>query len=215
MVRRTDGGNRSRNRRNRPRDQPRAPRRHSGIGDLGHDRHGRRSVHRSQAVGRNRSRPCCGSEQSGRPLRGALRRSVRTLGPRGRQIATGCSGRIARGGGFLALLRCPQRRPRPARGLCLHQPMELSAGDLHRANRGSPCHWQCCVGETCRTDAADCASRRAIVARGRGAADSAATAARCRRSRRGIDIEPGGQGRCLHRLDRNCADHPSQHCQTS
>ena len=88
-------------------------------------------------------------------------------------------------------------------GFCLHQPVELSLGNLHWADRGSPGGGQCGSGQTGGANAADCGPGGGAFAEGRGSRLGAATVAGGRDSGGCADTRWAGQGRGVHRIDRD------------
>ncbi len=172
-------------------------RRHAGRFGLGRDVAGRT---------RRTARSRC------RQTRGRHPRAGAAAGARSRQDLRQCGGRGARGGGLPALLRrrgaarFRQQHPRAARPGGVHQPMELSAGHLHRAGRRRTRGRQRGAGQTRRADTAGGRCRGARAACGRRAAGCVAAAARARRNRGRCT---GGRcpraRRALHRLHRSGA----------
>ena len=163
----------------------------------------------------------------GRSLREASRRADRAAAIRGREDARRCARRSARGGRLLPLLREPsahiaraRTHARPdrrdqraassrARRLRLHQPVEFSARDFHRAGGGGAGRGQFRDCEARRADAAGRRRRDPPDARGGHSAVRAASRARRRRgggrTRRGCARRRRG----VHRVDRGrAADQP-------
>ena len=142
-------------------------------------------------------------ERAGDLLEARRGRLIALLQARRRQDPRRCAGRGARGGRFLPLLRGrgargagarSRCRARPARSqraalsrprrLRLHQPVEFSAGDLHRPGERRARRRQRGGGEARRADAADRRRGGAAPARGRRAAERAASRAGRRQGRR-------------------------------
>jgi hypothetical protein len=99
--------------------------------------------------------------------------------------------------------------PDRARCLGLHQPLELSAGDLHGPGGGRAGHRQHRAGQARRADARRGAGGGQAVACRRRTCRCTATAARPRRDRgRGPGGGPRGR-RGVHRLHPGGQDHPA------
>ncbi len=171
-----------------------------GAGPLRRSRHGMRWAVRRGAISSNA--PPISMKQNRNSSDGAG-------SARSRQDAADGAGRSARGRRLPALLRWPgaravRRRGRAARSdrrgqsadaarprrLCLHQPVEFSAGDLHRPGRRRAGGGQCCAGQTRRTDPADRRRRHAPAASGGRAGRCAASAAGRRAQASAIRCSP-------------------------
>ena len=152
-------------------------------------------------------------ERAADALEAALPRLARARRARSRQDRSQRGRRSARGGRLPALLRRPgAARPRPiaavaaARAGRLHQPVELSACDLHRSGRGRARRRQRGARQAGRADAAGRRRGGAAALARRRAARRGAAAARPRRDgRRRAGRRPARAGRPVHRIDRGRA----------
>jgi proline dehydrogenase len=140
--------------------------------------------------------------------RGRKDHSRRNRGsPRGRRLPALLRAAGTRAVPHRAAARPDRREQHPAavraRGVRVHQPVELPAGDLHRPGGRGACGRQRGAGQAGRADQPGRVLRGAAAARGRRAARRAAAGSRRRRQRRRqADLRPAGVGRGIHRRHR-------------
>ncbi len=120
--------------------------------------------------------------------------------------------RLFSGSGFAqgADGRDQHHRAAGPRAVCLHQPVEFSAGDLHGPGGSGAGRRQSGARQAGRADADRRVPRHAAAARGRRAAGRAASAAGRRRRRRGAGEGSARGGRRLHGLERDRLGDPER-----